>query len=160
MRIIGIDPGTNITGIGILESDGGGTCSPVFFGALRFPEKDLWRTLPDCHRQLTDIIQTYRPGFAAIEDVFYGANVKSTVKLAHLRGVVMAVLGLAEIPVGTYTPSSVKKTVAGYGQADKEQIRFLMEHELGVDLAGEPLDVSDALAVAMCHAQHLVFEQR
>ena len=159
MRIIGIDPGTSVTGIGIIETDGRGTCSPVFYGSLKFPEKDLWVTLPDCHRQLVEIISTYRPGQAAIEDVFYGANVKSTVKLAHLRGVILAVFGLHGIPVAAYSPASVKKTVAGYGRADKEQLRFLIQHELNIDLSAEPLDVSDALSVAICHAQHLVFQQ-
>ena len=131
---------------------------PFFFGCLKFPKKDLWVTLPDCFRQLDEVLDLYRPGSAAIEDVFYGNNVKSTVKLAHLRGVVLALLGLKGIPVAAYSPATVKKTVAGYGQADKEQLRFLMQHELNVDLSNEPLDVSDALAVAVCHAQHLAFQ--
>ncbi len=157
MRIMGIDPGTNVTGIGIVDSDSRGNCSPVFFGSLRFPKKDLWITLPDCHHKLLELITAYRPEVVALEDIFYGANVKSTVKLAHLRGVVIALMGMKGIPVAEYAPNAVKKTVAGYGQADKEQLRFLMQRELNVDLSGEPLDVSDALAVAVCHAQHAIF---
>lgn len=157
MRIIGIDPGTSCTGIGIVDSDRRGECSPVFFTALRFKSRDLAVILPDFYRRLNEILDTHQPDAAAIEDIFTGVNVKSTVKLAHLRGTAIVALGLKEIPVAAYAPRSVKKTIAGYGQADKEQLRFLVETQLGIKLKKAPLDVSDALAIALCHAQHLAF---
>ncbi len=157
MRIIGIDPGTTCTGIGIVDSDRRGECSPVFFTALRFKSRDLSIILPDFFNRLNEILDTHKPGAAAIEDIFTGVNVKSTVKLAHLRGTAITALGLKEIPVAAYAPRSVKKTIAGHGQADKEQLRFLVETQLRIKLGKAPLDVSDALAIALCHAQHLVF---
>ncbi len=157
MRIIGIDPGTTCTGIGIVDSDQRGECSPVFFTDLRFKSKELSIILPDFFNRLNRILETYKPGAAAIEDIFTGVNVKSTVKLAHLRGTAITALSLREISVAAYAPRSVKKTIAGYGQADKEQLRFLVETQLGIRLEKAPLDVSDALAVALCHAQHLAF---
>ncbi len=157
MRIIGIDPGTTCTGIGIVDSDSRGECSPVFFKALRFKSRELAIILPDFFSRLNELLDTYSPESAAIEDIFTGVNVKSTVKLAHLRGTAITVLGLRKIPVSAYAPRSVKKTIAGYGQADKEQLRFLVETQLGIRLGKAPLDVSDALAIAICHAQHQVF---
>ena len=157
MRIIGIDPGTTCTGIGIVDSDQRGECSPVFFTDLRFKSKELSIILPDFFNRLNRILETYKPGAAAIEDIFTGVNVKSTVKLAHLRGTAITALSLREISVAAYAPRSVKKTIAGYGQADKEQLRFLVETQLGIRLEKAPLDVSDALAVALCRAQHLAF---
>jgi len=157
MRIIGIDPGTTITGIGIVDCDDRGDCSPVFFGVLKPGRDGLARGMARLHRELADLVTTWQPETAAVEGVFYGVNVKSTVTLAHARGVALAVLGEAGLSVAEYSPAAVKKTLAGYGQADKEQIRFLVEQQLGVSLAAEPLDVSDALAIAICHGQHLVF---
>ena len=157
MRIIGIDPGTTCTGIGIVDSDQRGECSPVFFTGFRFKSRDLSIILPDFFNRLNEFLETYQPGAAAIEDIFTGVNVKSTVKLAHLRGTAIAVLGLKDISVAAYAPRSVKKAIAGYGQADKEQLRFLVETQLGITLGKAPLDVSDALAIALCHAQHLAF---
>ncbi len=157
MKIIGIDPGTTCTGIGIVESDSRGECSSVFFTALRFKSRDLAIILPDFFNQLNEILDIYHPDSAAIEDIFTGVNIQSTVKLAHLRGTAIAALGLKKIPVAAYAPRSVKKTIAGYGQADKEQLRFLVESQLEIQLGKAPLDVSDALAVALCHAQHQIF---
>ena len=103
------------------------------------------------------IIREYSPEQAAIEDIFYAVNVKSTIKLAHFRGAAIALLGSSGVHVSSYTPLQVKKTIAGYGRADKEQVKFLVENMLSVDLSGYPLDVSDALGVAICHAQFLCF---
>lgn len=157
MRIIGIDPGTTCTGLGIIETDDRGNCSPVFFTHLKFKSRELTDILPGFYRSLEEIVDTYKPVEAAMEDIFHGVNVKSMVKLAHLRGTAITLLGLKGISVAAYAPRSVKKTVVGYGQAGKEQVRFLVESQLQIQLEQEPLDVSDALAVAMCHAQHVVF---
>lgn len=157
MRILGIDPGTNCTGIGIVESDSRGNCSPVFFTQLVFKQKKLEDILPDFSKRLKSIIEEYNPDEAAIEDIFYSVNVKSTIKLAHLRGVAIAVIGEREIPVSSYSPLDVKKTIAGYGRADKEQVKYLVENILNIKLDKHPLDVSDSLAVAICHSQYLSF---
>jgi len=158
MRILGIDPGTNCTGIGIIESDNRGNCSPVFFTQLVFKQKKLEDILPSFSKQLKEIIEQHSPDSSAIEDIFYSVNVKSTIKLAHLRGVAIAVLGEREIPVCSYSPLDVKKTIVGYGRADKEQVKYLVENILNIKLGKAPLDVSDSLAVAICHAQYQCFK--
>ncbi len=158
MKILGIDPGTNCTGIGIIECDNRGNCSPVFFTELIFKSKKLEEILPAFSRQLKQIIDLHKPDEAAIEDIFYSVNVKSTIKLAHLRGVAIAVLGELNIPTYSYSPLDVKKTIAGYGRADKEQVKYLVENILSIKLDNVPLDVSDSLAVAICHAQYLTFK--
>jgi crossover junction endodeoxyribonuclease RuvC len=160
MKILGIDPGTNCTGIGIIDCDNRGNCSPVFFTKLTFKSKRLEEILPAFSKQLKTIVQQHNPDEAAIEDIFYSVNVKSTIKLAHLRGVAIAILGELAIPISSYSPLDVKKTIAGYGRADKEQVKYLVENILNIKLDNVALDISDSLAVAICHAQYLSFGKR
>ena len=156
MRIIGIDPGTKITGIGIIDVDNRGDFSPVFFTYLKFKDS-LDNVIFQFYTGIKDIVEEFKPDIAVIEDIFYAVNVKSTIMLAHLRGSAITLFKLNNMPVFSYTPLDVKKTIAGYGRAEKEQVKFLVENLLNVDLSGYPNDVSDALALAICHANYQAF---
>lgn len=156
MRIIGIDPGTKITGIGIIDVSERGDFSPVFFTSLEFKDS-LDNVIFQFYTGIKDIVEEYKPDVAVIEDIFYAVNVKSTIMLAHLRGSAITLFKLNNMPVFSYTPLDVKKTIAGYGRAEKEQVRFLVENLLNIDLKDYPLDVSDALALAICHANYAAF---
>jgi len=156
VRIIGIDPGTKITGVGIIDIDDRGNFSPVFFASLKFKDS-LNNVIFQFFTEIKEIVEEYKPDIGVIEDVFYAVNVRSTIMLAHLRGSAITLFKLKGMPVYSYTPLDVKKTIAGYGRADKEQVRFLVENLLGIDLKGYPTDVSDALALAICHANYSVF---
>ena len=156
MRIIGIDPGTKITGIGIIDVNQRGDFSPVFFTSLKFKDS-LDNVIFQFYTGIKDIVEEYKPDVAVIEDIFYAVNVKSTIMLAHLRGSAITLFKLNNMPVFSYTPLDVKKTIAGYGRAEKEQVRFLVENLLNIDLKDYPYDVSDALALAICHANYAAF---
>ncbi len=156
MRIIGIDPGTKITGIGIIDVNQRGDFSPVFFTSLKFKDS-LDNVIFQFYTGIKDIVEEYKPDVAVIEDIFYAVNVKSTIMLAHLRGSAITLFKLNNMPVFSYTPLDVKKTIAGYGRAEKEQVRFLVENLLNIDLKNYPYDVSDALALAICHANYAAF---
>jgi len=156
VRIIGVDPGTKITGVGIIDVNNRGDYSPVFFSSLKFKDS-LDNVIFQLFSNLKDILEKYNPDVAVIEDIFYAVNVRSTIMLAHLRGSAIALFKSKGLPVFSYTPLDVKKTIAGYGRADKEQVRFLVENLLNIDLTGYPLDVSDALALAVCHANYSGF---
>lgn len=156
MRILGIDCGSLVTGWGVIESDG---ASHRFLaaGAIRtsssatFPER-----LCAIGRELRRVVDEYRPETAAVEDTFQAMNARSALKLTHVRGVALFVLGEAGLPVGEYPPATVKVSVTGNGRAEKEQVLSMVRTLLRLDRDLEPLDVSDAVAVAICHASHTV----
>ncbi len=156
MRILGVDPGTKVTGVGIIDVNERGDYSPVFFSSFKFKDS-LDNVIFQLFSNLKKVLDEYNPDVAVIEDIFYAVNVKSTIMLAHLRGSAIALFKLHNLPVFSYTPLDVKKTIAGYGRAEKEQVKFLVENLLNVDLTDYPLDVSDALALAICHASYLTF---
>ena len=154
MRVLGIDCGTERTGFGVIISDGR-SHQLLEAGVIRTSPKDLLE-----HRLLLigaglrSVIARHRPDCAAIEEVFYAANVKTTLKLAHVRGVAMLVVAEAGIPLGEYSPLEVKTSVVGYGRAEKTQVQLMVQSLLGLDQVIASEDASDALAVAVCHATH------
>ncbi len=152
MRILGIDCGSRITGYGVIESDGRSQRS-VAYGAIRVPEgNSLGERLCIVAKGIEEVLSQYRPDEAAVEDVFTGPNMRSAIVLAHVRGVAMLSASRAGLPVASYTPSQVKSSIAGYGSARKDQVRQMVRLLLDVREEISPLDASDALAVAYCHA--------
>ena len=152
MRVLGVDPGSIRTGYGCIETDGRrhrvvtcGVLAPAARAA--FPEKLL--AIRD---GLASLIAGHRPDAVAIEDLFYARNARSALKLGHVRGVVMLAASEAGLPVSEFSPAEVKRSVVGYGRADKPQVRQMVMLLLGLSEAPSPLDISDALAVALCHA--------
>ena len=152
MRIFGVDPGSERTGYGCIETHGS-RHRVVVSGALRpagrvpFPDKLL-----AIHQGLTTLLRTHTPDVVAVEDLFYARNARSALKLGHVRGVVLLAASEASLPVAEYAPTEVKLAVVGHGRADKHQVRQMVMLLLGLKIAPTPLDVSDALAVAVCHA--------
>lgn len=152
MLILGIDPGSSVTGYGIVESRGG-SLKAVAYGAI-VPPRGLafLDRLPHIVSALERIVAESRPEGAAVEDLFNARNSRVALQLGHVRGAALLPLLRAGIPIYEYAPRLVKKAVAGYGGAEKEQVRRMVGVLLGVRDARLPLDASDALAVAICHA--------
>jgi crossover junction endodeoxyribonuclease RuvC len=156
VRVFGIDPGSERTGYGCVES-GGSRHTIVVCGAIgtpagaSFPDKLLL-----IHSRLTDMLRECRPDCVAIESVFYSVNVRSALKLGHARGVAMLAAVEAGLPVMEYTPAEIKRAVVGYGRADKPQVQQMVKLLLGLPSVPTPHDAADALAVAICHLHSLV----
>ena len=151
MRIFGIDPGSERTGYGCIDAEAG-RCRLVTAGAillprrLSFPEK-----LQTIHRALRTMMVELRPEAAAVESVFYAANVRSALMLGHARGAALLAAADAGVPIAEYAPAEVKRAVVGYGRAEKRQVQRMVALLLGLDRAPDPYDAADALAAAICH---------
>jgi len=152
MRVLGIDCGGEYTGYGVVEQDGDGVLHHLCSGAIRlWPQEPLELRLKKICDGLTAIISSYSPEEVAIEDVFYAVNVKSALKLGHVRGVAMLVAAQAGLGVVAYSPLSIKSAVVGYGKAEKSQVQVMVARLLDLPASPEPPDVADALAIAICH---------
>lgn len=152
MLILGVDCGSRVTGYGLIESVGRET-QAVDYGTIRLPERlELPERLCMLAGGLRQVLDRFSPDEAAVEDVFTQKNVRSALVLAHVRGAAMLSLAEAGVPVASYSPATVKNSVVGHGSANKEQVRQMVSVLLGVRETIDPLDVSDALAVALCHA--------
>src|SRR5208283_2884697 len=152
MRVLGVDCGGAYTGYGVVEQDEHGALHHLCSGAIRLPPRQALelRLMKICH-ELTKIIDGYAPEIVAIEDVFYAVNVKSALKLGHVRGVAMLTAAQAGLPVMAYSPLSIKSAVVGYGRAEKSQVQLMVARLLELPEPPEPPDVADALAIAICH---------
>ena len=152
MRIFGIDPGSQRTGYGCIDTDGS-KCRVVVCGAVTLPARTPF---PDkllrIYDELASLLAQHRPACVAIEEVFFGRNARAVLMLGHARGVAMLAASKAGLPVAEYAPTEVKRAVVGYGRADKKQVQKMVALLLGLDEAPTPHDVSDALAIAVCHA--------
>ena len=151
MRVFGIDPGSDRTGYGCVDSDGRRhqlvRCGAVRAGAgATFPDQ-----LSIIYRELTAILAECRPECVAIENVFHAVNARSALKLGHARGVAMLAAIEAGVCVVEYTPAEIKRSVVGYGRAEKPQVAQMVKLLLGLDAIPKPHDATDALAVAICH---------
>lgn len=152
MRILGIDCGSQVTGYGVIDSDGV-THALVEAGAVRTDARDaLPLRLLRIGRGLREVIARHAPECAAVEDAFTSVNARSALKLSQVRGAVLFVLAEAGLPVKEYPPATVKGSVVGHGRAEKEQVAFMIRALLRLDAELRPLDASDAVAVAVCHA--------
>ncbi|MGC2109546.1 MAG: crossover junction endodeoxyribonuclease RuvC [Candidatus Korobacteraceae bacterium] len=152
MRVLGIDCGGEYTGYGVVEQDTHGSLCHLCSGAIRLsPREALERRLKQICEELTHIIGEYSPEQVAIEDVFYAVNVKSALKLGHVRGVAMLAAAQAGLEVIAYSPLSIKSAVVGYGKAEKSQVQVMVARLLNLPAPPEPPDVADALAIAICH---------
>jgi crossover junction endodeoxyribonuclease RuvC len=155
MRVLGIDCGTELTGYGVIDSDGR-VHRIVAAGTIRTsPRLPMGDRLRLIATGLRAVIQTHGPVAGAVEEVFHAVNTKSALKLAQVRGVALLLLAEAEIPCGEYSPLSIKKSVVGHGLAGKDQVQFMMKSILGPTAPVEQPDACDALAVAICHVTHL-----
>jgi crossover junction endodeoxyribonuclease RuvC len=163
LRVLGVDPAAaGATGYGVIESDGR-RCRMLRFGALRatrkgpdhFPER-----LHEIHALLCGLIEEFEPHGVAVESVFTALNMKTALRLAEVRGVVLLAAAQHGVPSCSYSPREVKACVAGYGHADKQQMQLMVRALLGMSETPEPADAADALAVALCHVQAVQYRAR
>ena len=151
MRIFGIDPGSERTGYGCVETDGR-RHRLIDCGAITaLAGDDFPQRLEKIHRELSLLLARWRPDCVAIESLFYANNVRSALKLGHARGVAMLAAVEAGCPVVEYTPAEIKRAVVGYGRAEKHQVQQMIKLLLGLPKVPTPHDAADALAVAICH---------
>ncbi len=151
MRVFGIDPGSERTGYGCVDTDGS-RHRLVVCGALKLP---AGATFPErlrlIHDGLSSLLADCRPDLVAIENLFHSVNVRSALKLGHARGVAILAAVQAGVQVVEYTPAEIKRAVVGYGRAEKKQVQDMVRLLLALDKAPSPHDAADALAVAICH---------
>ncbi len=153
MRILGIDPGSLVTGYGVIEKEGQ-NLRHVLHGEVKPPKGSLLSVvLISLYRQLSELIDKTTPDAIAVENIFYGKNVRSLIKQAQVRGVVIFAGANLGIPVFEYSPLEVKQAVVGYGRAEKRQVQIMVKAILKLSSL-PPADAADALAVAVCHANY------
>jgi crossover junction endodeoxyribonuclease RuvC len=163
-RVLGVDPAAaGPTGYGIIESDGK-KCRVLHYGALRVGAKrqkaSAGATLHDVHALLCELLERFQPHAMAVESVFTALNMKTALRLAEVRGVVLLAAEQHGVTVHSYAPREVKACVAGYGHADKKQMQLMVRALLAMKETPVPSDAADALAVALCHLQAEQFERR
>ena len=151
MRIFGIDPGSERTGYGCIES-AGTRHRLVICGSLSAPARATFpEKLQIIHAGLKSLLERHRPECVAIEDIFYARNVRSALRLGHARGVAILAASQLGLRVVEYSPAEIKRAVVGYGRAEKPQVQEMIKLLLGLEAKPSPHDVADALAVAVCH---------
>jgi crossover junction endodeoxyribonuclease RuvC len=152
VRIFGIDPGSVRTGYGCVETDGSRHRLVSCGAVVPPPRMSLPHRLQYIHNGLRDLIDEADPQCVVVENLFHARNVRSALTLGHARGVAILAAVQAGRPVVEYTPAEIKLAVVGYGRAEKPQVQQMVMLLLGLDTAPSPLDASDALAAAICHA--------
>ena len=160
MRVLGIDPGSQTTGWGVVEGDNR-RYRLVDFGFIRVPSslKFPARLLRIC-KGLEDVIEQHNPDACALEDAFLASNVKVSLKLGQVRGVALLVAERSSLEIHEYSPRLIKQTVVGYGNAEKHQVQEMVRILLALKSIPAPHDAADALAVAICHFHHAEFARK
>ncbi|HVT91901.1 MAG TPA: crossover junction endodeoxyribonuclease RuvC [Bryobacteraceae bacterium] len=154
MRILGIDCGTERTGYGVIESDGR-SYRLIASGVVSTSAKsDFPSRLLLIAGGLRDVIHAHAPECAAVEEVFHAVNARTAIKLSHARGVALLAIAEAGIAFNEYSPLEVKASVVGYGRAEKSQVQRMVQSLLHLESRIESEDASDAVAIAICHANH------
>lgn len=152
MIVIGIDPGTARTGYGIVEETQTGDLTAIQYGVIETSaDQTLDKRLQKIYQALSKILFLHRPETGAVEKLFFQRNVRTAMSVGQARGVAMLALAEAGVEVAEYTPMEVKQAVTGYGGADKNQVQQMVRAILSLEVAPQPDDVADALAVAICH---------
>jgi crossover junction endodeoxyribonuclease RuvC len=154
LRVLGVDPAVaGATGYGIIEFDGA-SARLMRFGAWKLPSRLTFAArLREIHFRITGLVEQFAPDAVAVESVFAALNIRTALKLAEMRGVVLLAAAQAQIPAHSYSPREVKASVAGFGAASKQQMQHMVRSLLDLPECPEPADAADALAVALCHAQ-------
>ncbi|MDR0676696.1 MAG: crossover junction endodeoxyribonuclease RuvC [Elusimicrobiota bacterium] len=152
MRILGIDPGTNIIGWGIIEKLENKKIIPIAYSSIIIGKKNSFgEKLEIIFDNLNKIVSVYKPNIAAVEELFFVNNIKTGISVSHARGVILLALKKMNIETFEYKPLEIKQAVAGYGRADKKQVQAMVKNILKLSEVPKPDDTADALAVALCH---------
>lgn len=150
MIVLGIDPGTALTGYGVVSGDGPARMQLVECGVIRTRARDpLAARLLDIHAGIAELLGRHRPDMLAVEDVFYAKNVRTTVVLGHARGVILLAGAQHQVQIHEYPPAEIKKAVAGTGAATKEQVQFMVMRLLRLKSVPTPSDAADGVAAAL-----------
>lgn len=158
MLILGIDPGTAVTGYGVVRA--GTTTTLVECGVIRTrPDRPLPERLRDIAEGVRELIARHRPDAMAVEDVFYARNVRTTLVLGHARGVILLAGAEAAIEIHEYAPAEIKKAIVGTGVATKTQVQFMLTKLLRLKDAPHPADAADGVAAALTCAMRLPLER-
>ena len=153
MIILGIDPGFAIVGWSVIESERG-NIRPIAFGAITTPaHTDIEARLLMIERDLTAVIEKYKPEEMAIEELFFNTNITTAIAVAEARGVIICTAHRLGVKISEYTPLQVKQAVVGYGRAEKKQVIAMVTTLLKLDKPPKPDDTADAVAIAICHAR-------
>src|SRR5258708_6814958 len=151
MIALGIDPGTTRIGYGVIKNENNRlTC--LAYGILSNPGKDRAADYVDTEKQLSRIIEQYKPDVAGIEKLFFFKNQKTVMAVSEMRGVLLLTLAKHRLPVQEFTPPQVKQNISAYGRADKQQVIRMVQMLLGIKEPIKPDDAADALALAICCA--------
>ena len=154
MRVLGVDPGLSRCGVGVVEGPAHRP-TPVRMGVVRTPTgQPTAQRLAALHGELRALVDEVRPDVMAVERVFFNANVRTAMGVGQAAGVALLCAAQAGLPVAEYTPTQVKLAVAGSGDADKDQVGFMVRTLLRVASTPRPADAADALALALCHLHH------
>ncbi len=156
MKVLGVDPGTAATGYGVVVRSDGGAVSLVECGVVRTEASaSLPRRLREIFEGIAELADRHAPDVVAVEDVFYGRNVRTTIVLGHARAAVMLAAALRDIEVAEYSASAVKNAIVGRGRAGKEQVQYMVQRLLRLKEPPRPHDAADGVAVALCHCNTL-----
>ena len=157
---MGIDPGSNCTGFGIVEEIQG-NLNAVHWSSVRSTTKDTFpKRLKRIYNELIIAMEKFSPDIVAVEDLFYATNVKTVIKLGQTRGVALLAAVNSGLHIAEYSPLQIKQSVVGYGRADKNQVQDMVTTLLRLKEKPDPFDASDALATAICHIHHDELQQR
>jgi crossover junction endodeoxyribonuclease RuvC len=160
VRVLGIDPGSETTGWGVVEGSGR-RYGLVAFGTVKAAARERFAArLLKISEGVEDLLARFQPDVCAVEEAFFAVNAKTALKLGQVRGVVLVAAERARVEIAEYAPRLVKQTVVGYGAAEKHQVQEMVRVLLSLKTAPAPLDASDALAVAICHFHHAGLAQR
>ena len=150
MIVLGIDPGTAVTGYGVVKQEHSRAALLIECGVIRTrPSDTLPQRLREIHAGVTELIERHRPDALAIEDIFYARNVRTTIVLGHARGVILLAAIQAEIEISEYPPAEIKKAIVGNGNATKQQVQFRVSRLLRLKTAPQPSDAADGVAAAL-----------
>jgi len=150
--VLGIDPGTAVTGYGVVVRRAGGVVILLECGIIRTSARTpLPGRIREIYEGICELLRRFDPFAVAVEDVFQGKNVRSALTLGHARGAILLAASLQERVIAEYTPAEIKSAVAGNGRATKEQVAFMVQQQLRLKQAPSPADAADGVAAALCH---------
>ncbi|MCU1289213.1 MAG: Holliday junction resolvase [Acidobacteria bacterium] len=160
MRVLGIDPGSETLGWGVVEGSGL-KYSLVDYGTVKSSARESFpRRLLKIYEGVEAVIEKFKPDAISVEEAFYAVNVKVALKLGQVRGVVLLLGEKSALEIGEYSPRLIKQTVVGYGNAEKHQVQEMVRLLLRMKTVPQPHDAADALAIAICHFHHAGFQNR
>jgi crossover junction endodeoxyribonuclease RuvC len=160
VRVLGIDPGSETTGWGVVEGEAR-RYKLIEYGTVKAPARERFSArLLKISDGIEAVIEKYKPEVCSVEEAFYATNVKVALKLGQVRGVILLAAERAGLEIGEYSPRLIKQTVVGYGNAEKHQVQEMVRVLLSLRTTPQPHDAADALAIAICHFHHAGVKER